>query len=991
MSPPTGRTLAGRQVVAHTPGSKADAAATSMPPATACGGPPAEEEPTPAGDPGAEAGSLLAAPGLVILTGGPGAGRSTALRRLAEAFHGPVYLGGGLAMLRTTPALALTRAVRVRLPAHDPALLAEAVRSRVRGGLLLIDDLQWADPATLAALPPLAAHCRVAAALRTPHHLPPAVEQALRDTAAGWLAIPPLTPEAATRLIHQTAPGLDPAAVAAVLARAGGVPLAVRALARHAHLEPAGGGQPGGPASSGPAMTRPDDAAPDQNRTDPDPDEAAGPDQLAYAITQALADLTRPARTAMAALGLLGRPATAQLLGPGVDELAAATLVTVTTTPPHEVSPVSPYLAEIAAGLLDPPTRQALHRRLAGLVPPTEAARHLAAAGDTTAAYRQALTAAAQAPTTGERAEALLLACHLPGTQPPPSMLLDAAQAALACGRPHAAVHLLRDRPDPAAAVLRAEALLQLGETANARSCAATVPDHASAPLLAARDRILLLTPGPADLHRQIIARHGDPPAHPGLRAALAAVRATRRTPGWEHGLASAATAAGAAGDPLAARWSAWLLVETLTADGRLTEAAQTARAAATACAADLAYSWQTRFLAAELWCTALRGTTPASETQPTPDTRPTAGDRLAVDEVLRRAGDLTDRTLPTPALGYAVAAASLLEADGGLLAPARARLAGVPTHPGPTAALLDWVSREAAWLDGQPGPAIDITTAPAGASPLVAGLRRITAHWAASDTKPEHLPRHPQPGHRDPDPYDADSAPVGEPGAGPADVAPTPIRETLAAWADADPGRFARAAKAWHDLAIREEVRCLLAQGLRSTDPAQAVTPLLAAAHLADAAGLVVLAGRARQQLRHHAAYHNLRDPRTPPRPGAHRGTAGTPPTVPRQSSKTTALPGEPAQPSGPVPAGTSGQPRAMGQPGTLRPAGSELTGRESQVLRLVAHGEPTRRIARQLGISSETVETHIRSGMRKLRARTRTEAAALALELVTRREETR
>ncbi|UQU68596.1 helix-turn-helix transcriptional regulator [Couchioplanes caeruleus] len=49
--------------------------------------------------------------------------------------------------------------------------------------------------------------------------------------------------------------------------------------------------------------------------------------------------------------------------------------------------------------------------------------------------------------------------------------------------------------------------------------------------------------------------------------------------------------------------------------------------------------------------------------------------------------------------------------------------------------------------------------------------------------------------------------------------------------------------------------------------------------------------------------------------------------------------------------------------------------------MLRLVAAGEPTRRIAGQLGISAETVDTHIRAGMRKLGARTRTEAAALAM----------
>src|SRR5439155_19585631 len=106
--------------------------------------------------------AALASPGLVVLTGGPGVGRSTTLRRLGESFRGPVFAGGGLAMLRTVPAFALARAVKVRLPAQDQALLAEAVRSRVRNGLLLLDDLQWADPVTLAALPAIAAHCRIA-------------------------------------------------------------------------------------------------------------------------------------------------------------------------------------------------------------------------------------------------------------------------------------------------------------------------------------------------------------------------------------------------------------------------------------------------------------------------------------------------------------------------------------------------------------------------------------------------------------------------------------------------------------------------------------------------------------------------------------------------------------------------------------------------------------------------------------------------------------
>ncbi|GIF76130.1 helix-turn-helix transcriptional regulator [Asanoa siamensis] len=931
----------------------------------------------------ARARALLATPGLVVITGAPGSGRSAALRDLATAFRGPVFTGGGLAMLQDVPALALSRAVRVRLPAHDAALLAEAVRSRVRGGLLVVDDLQWADPATVAAVAALAAHTRVAVALRTPHRLPAEAVAGLRAAAAGWLTLPPLDAAAAADLARKVAPALGDAAVAEVVRRAGGIPLAVQALARHAaagrpapaagraapasgraavaagRAVPASGGpaqgsggsapDDGGPApasgrvapalggSAGddgdpvPALggSAPDDgdpalasggAAPDNGDPAPasgrsvpalgrsapddgDPDATgalpvAAPtpevDQVAYAIAEALADLTRPARTAMAALGLLGRPAHPTMLGTGVDELREAGLVVALDVQAADlVGPASPYVAEVAAGMLDPAARAALHRRLAALTPDREAARHLAAAGDDAAAAARALAAADRAATVGERAELLLLACDLPGARPADATRIAAAAAALAAGRPRDAVRVLAAPGAPLgvdAAVLRAEALLQVGDLVGARAAAAPVPDDAPPPVRAGRDRVLLLARLATDRAGALgdAARHGDAPEHAGLRAAVAAVRAAARVPGWEFGLASAAEAAAAAGDPLATRWSAWLLVETLAADGRLREAAATADRAAAACAADLAYSWQARFLAAALWCVALRGDpggTPA-------------------DDVVRRAADLTDRTVPRLARAYAVAAASLVEADGGLLAPARARLAAAAPVPG-AAALLGWVAREAAWLDGQPERAAEPSddTAP----PLVDGLRRITARWAAYDGGTAEN------GDRDPADLDAtDGASAGLPA----------VRETLAAWSGT--GGFDQAAAAWHDLVVREEVRCLLAAGLHEPDPERAVAALLAAESLAESAGLVVLLGRARRALRRHAVRRETRGPR----------------------------------------------------------AGSDLTERERDVLRLVAQGEPSRRIAGQLGISAETVETHIRAGMRKLGARTRTAAAALALE---------
>src|SRR5213078_4799169 len=142
-----------------------------------------------------------------------------------------------------------------------------------------------------------------------------------------------------------------------------------------------------------------------------------------------------------------------------------------------------------------------------------------------------------------------------------------------------------------------------------------------------------------------------------------------------------------------------------------------------------------------------------------------------------------------------------------------------------------------------------------------VDGLRRITARWAAYDGAAVSL----------------------LPPAGPSGL--PQVMETLAAWDSPSGAGFDAAASHWHDVARREEVRCLLAHGLHEEDPALAVPPLLAAERLAESAGLVVLLGRARRALRRHAVRRETRGPR----------------------------------------------------------AGSDLTDRERDVLRLVAHGEPT------------------------------------------------
>src|SRR6185312_10220209 len=123
----------------------------------------------------------LRSPGLVVIAGAPGTGRSTVLRRLGESFRGTVFAGGALAMLRGVPALPLSRAVRVRLPAHDAPLLAEAVRSRVR------------------------------------HRLPGDAESTLRAASTVWLNVPAMPPDAAAALVRQIAPGAPTGVVADVV------------------------------------------------------------------------------------------------------------------------------------------------------------------------------------------------------------------------------------------------------------------------------------------------------------------------------------------------------------------------------------------------------------------------------------------------------------------------------------------------------------------------------------------------------------------------------------------------------------------------------------------------------------------------------------------------------------------------------------------------------------------------------------------------------
>jgi DNA-binding CsgD family transcriptional regulator len=58
------------------------------------------------------------------------------------------------------------------------------------------------------------------------------------------------------------------------------------------------------------------------------------------------------------------------------------------------------------------------------------------------------------------------------------------------------------------------------------------------------------------------------------------------------------------------------------------------------------------------------------------------------------------------------------------------------------------------------------------------------------------------------------------------------------------------------------------------------------------------------------------------------------------------------------------------------------QLSPREREIMHLMAEGMTAEQIANQLSVSIETVRTHVRNVIRKLRARNRVHAIALALE---------
>jgi DNA-binding CsgD family transcriptional regulator len=130
-------------------------------------------------------------------------------------------------------------------------------------------------------------------------------------------------------------------------------------------------------------------------------------DNLRLTVASRLHTLTPAGLDAIRALALLGRPAAPRLLGPGVAEIVAAGLATAN----GEVAIRHELLAEATMEMLSAEERCRVHSRIAtALDDPGEAARHHAAAGERDEAFAKAIAAAERTDRLGEEASHLRIA-----------------------------------------------------------------------------------------------------------------------------------------------------------------------------------------------------------------------------------------------------------------------------------------------------------------------------------------------------------------------------------------------------------------------------------------------------------------------------------------------------------------------------------------------------------------------------------------------------
>jgi DNA-binding CsgD family transcriptional regulator len=325
----------------------------------------------------------------LVVLGEVGVGKTTLVREAVAGDRRRVFEGGALGMLGWREYLALERALGRPVNGVDPAAVAADVQAAVRDGVLVLEDLHWAAPATLQVLEALAGRIALVVTVRAGDPGAAAVLETLGAAGFGELELAPLDPEAAAALARDARPGLGAESVASLVRRSGGNPLLLTELGA------------GGSASAG----------------------------LRRSVAARLRDLDPPAREVFLLLSLAGSPLREDVLTPaGAKALRAVGLVV--ESEPGYLEPRHSLLGEIASDELPEAERVEAFAVLARLVDrPGEAARHHAAAGEREMAHQKALQAADAAATPGERAGHLRLAASTADGQGADELRLAAGRA----------------------------------------------------------------------------------------------------------------------------------------------------------------------------------------------------------------------------------------------------------------------------------------------------------------------------------------------------------------------------------------------------------------------------------------------------------------------------------------------------------------------------------------------------------------------------------
>jgi DNA-binding CsgD family transcriptional regulator len=504
----------------------------------------------------------------IVVVGEAGMGKTTLVRRALVEVGVRWLEGGALGTLAWMPYFPVARALGAPVPVGDAAYVAAHVERSLSGGVLFLDDVQWADADTLALLPLLTPRVRLVAAVR---HGGPAADGALDQLSAlGFAQLPvePLAPADTAALVRTIRSELSQTAVGLLVERSGGNPLLAEELAAHGEVS---------------ASTR-------------------------LALGARLDGLGAGPRRVLGLLALAGRPLDEKMLGADADGLVAGGLVRRLGS---AVEIRHALLAEAVVDELGVGERRRLHSELARTLSDAgEAARHHGAAGENEAAVERALAAAEAAERPGEVAAHLAVAAANSRGESADALRLRAARALDAAGdhagvlRTLASVESGASHAGAEIALLRSRALEATAQLDEARRVcdeghALASPGTSLAVALAVQSARLVEDARDEFLERArsalgVAAEAGFGEA--ASRSAFGRALLLGGRPAWTTQLERAVEAARREDDPRVEAEAAGTLVFGLLLDGRPARARPIAEAAA-ARMADLHLSaWETRF-----------------------------------------------------------------------------------------------------------------------------------------------------------------------------------------------------------------------------------------------------------------------------------------------------------------------------------------------------------------------------------------------------------